>query len=100
MLLAGQTKADVESVPTDVVLQVFADRIVVLVTQLGKVGTLVRPRKPYRATSLSQCSCRYKLAFLPTHHSTIWSETLPTSKMHPQANCPIHHSLRRLHLYR
>lgn len=42
MLRAGQTKGEVESVPTEVVLQIFADRIMVLVTQLGKVGTLVR----------------------------------------------------------
>ena len=29
-------------VQTDVLLQAFSDRIVVLVTQLGKVGSLVR----------------------------------------------------------
>lgn len=42
MLRASQIKGEIESVPTEVVLQAFADRILILVTQLGKVGTLVR----------------------------------------------------------
>lgn len=37
-----QTAKVIEGFPTDIVVQYFADRIMVLVTQLGKVGSLVR----------------------------------------------------------
>ena len=33
---------DIESVRTQVIIQTFSDRVLVLVTQLQKVGTLVR----------------------------------------------------------
>lgn len=33
---------DLETIPTEVVIQTFSDRVLVLVTQLGKVGSLVR----------------------------------------------------------
>lgn len=38
----SQTSEELEGVPTDVVIQPFADQILVLITQLGKVGNLVR----------------------------------------------------------
>ena len=41
MLATCQTAKDIDGVPTEVLIQVFADRILVLVTQLGKVGNLV-----------------------------------------------------------
>ncbi|KZV75000.1 hypothetical protein PENSPDRAFT_681441 [Peniophora sp. CONT] len=50
MLRAGQTIGEVESVPTEVVLQIFADRILVLITQLGKVGTLIQASLPANAS--------------------------------------------------
>jgi hypothetical protein len=33
---------DIESVHTQVIIQTFSDRVLVIVTQLQKVGTLVR----------------------------------------------------------
>lgn len=41
MLVTSQTTKDLDGVSTEVLLQVFADRVLVLVTQLGKVGNLV-----------------------------------------------------------
>ena len=38
---------DIESVHTQVVIQTYSDRILVIVTQLQKVGTLVRKLCPY-----------------------------------------------------
>ena len=43
MLPSVNTVKEIEGVQTDVLLQVYADRILVLVTQLGKVGSLVSP---------------------------------------------------------
>lgn len=37
-----QTEQDVAGTPTEVLIQTFADRILVIVTQLGKVGSLVQ----------------------------------------------------------
>lgn len=42
MLQTAHINRIVSENQTDVVLQVFADRIIILVTQLGKVGNLVR----------------------------------------------------------
>lgn len=42
MLTYSQHSEEMEGIPTDVVVQPFADQILVLVTQLGKVGNLVR----------------------------------------------------------
>lgn len=39
-----QTSRELEGRDTQVFMQSFADRILVLVTQLGKVGNLVRPQ--------------------------------------------------------
>lgn len=41
MLQNAQLARTINDVHTDVVLQAFADRIIVLVTQVGKVGNLV-----------------------------------------------------------
>ena len=41
MLQTANIGREIEGVQTDVLLQAFADRILVLVTQLGKVGSLV-----------------------------------------------------------
>lgn len=41
MLPLQQTSRDLNGIPTQLMVQVFADRILVLVTQMGKVGTLV-----------------------------------------------------------
>ena len=41
MLQTANIAREIEGVQTDVLLQAFADRILVLVTQLGKVGSLV-----------------------------------------------------------
>ena len=44
MLQTANIARELVGVQTDVLLQAFADRIVVLVTQLGKVGSLVSGR--------------------------------------------------------
>ena len=44
MLQTANIARELEGIQTDVLLQAFADRIVVLVTQLGKVGSLVSGR--------------------------------------------------------
>ncbi|TDL28518.1 hypothetical protein BD410DRAFT_737920 [Rickenella mellea] len=41
-----QLSQQLDGVPTDVIIQHFADRILVLVTQLGKVGTLIQATLP------------------------------------------------------
>lgn len=41
MLQNAQLSRNINGVHTDVVLQTFSDRIIVLVTQVGKVGNLV-----------------------------------------------------------
>ena len=42
MLTQKQSSKVINGIHTEVVLQPFADRILILVTQLGKVGNLVR----------------------------------------------------------
>jgi hypothetical protein len=42
MLQTSQLTRTLEGIQTDVVFQAFTDQILVLITQLGKVGTLVR----------------------------------------------------------
>ena len=42
MLTQKQSSKVINGVKTEIVLQPFADRILVLITQLGKVGNLVR----------------------------------------------------------
>jgi len=37
---------DLNGTPTDIVFQIFADRILVLVTQIGKIGTLIQASIP------------------------------------------------------
>jgi len=42
MLIQKQSSKVINGIQTEVVLQPFADRILILITQLGKVGNLVR----------------------------------------------------------
>ncbi|TFK92311.1 hypothetical protein K466DRAFT_573158 [Polyporus arcularius HHB13444] len=46
MLQTANIAREIEGVQTDVLLQAFADRILVLVTQLGKVGSLIQATVP------------------------------------------------------
>lgn len=46
MITQKQSSKIINGVQTEVVLQPYADRILILITQLGKVGNLVRWRKP------------------------------------------------------
>ncbi|KAI0797993.1 hypothetical protein C8Q75DRAFT_801895 [Abortiporus biennis] len=46
MLPLLQTSITLEGVNTDVLIQTFADRILVLITQLGKVGNLIQASIP------------------------------------------------------
>lgn len=46
MLPSAQAIRDLDGVPTEVLLQAFADRVLVLVTQLGKVGNLIQATIP------------------------------------------------------
>ncbi|KAI0723953.1 hypothetical protein C8T65DRAFT_628008 [Cerioporus squamosus] len=46
MLQTANIARQIEGVQTDVLLQAFADRILVLVTQLGKVGSLIQATIP------------------------------------------------------
>lgn len=41
MLYPRQASKKLNEIPTDVLIQSYADRILVLVTQMGKVGNLV-----------------------------------------------------------
>jgi hypothetical protein len=41
LVASRQLSKDLEGIPTDVLVQKYADRVLVLVTQLGKVGNLV-----------------------------------------------------------
>ncbi|TFY72666.1 hypothetical protein EVG20_g346 [Dentipellis fragilis] len=46
MLQTAHIERNINSIRTEVLLQVFADRILVLVTQLGKVGNLIQATLP------------------------------------------------------
>ncbi|KAI0034862.1 hypothetical protein K488DRAFT_44550 [Vararia minispora EC-137] len=46
MLRPGQATREILSVPTEVVLQIYVDRVLILVTQLGKVGALIQASLP------------------------------------------------------
>jgi hypothetical protein len=41
MLSIHSRSVDLEGVPTEIMVQAFADRVLILVTQMGKVGNLV-----------------------------------------------------------
>lgn len=61
MLQSATTARELEGVQTDLLIQAFADRVVVLVTQLGKVGSLVRlPCPPTSLCMLLKYSHRFK----------------------------------------
>ncbi|KAI0664645.1 hypothetical protein C8Q70DRAFT_1048865 [Cubamyces menziesii] len=46
MLQTATVAREIDGVQTDVLIQAFADRILVLVTQLGKVGSLIQASMP------------------------------------------------------
>ncbi|KAI8989686.1 hypothetical protein BD414DRAFT_521970 [Trametes punicea] len=46
MIQTANIARDLDGVQTDVLLQAFADRILVLVTQIGKVGSLIQAAIP------------------------------------------------------
>ncbi|KAI0810970.1 hypothetical protein BC629DRAFT_1589711 [Irpex lacteus] len=52
MLTTSQLTRELEGIKTDVVIQAFADQILVLVTQLGKVGSLIQATMPDTAPLL------------------------------------------------
>ena len=72
-----QTAVEINGIHTDIIVQCFTDRIFVTVTQLQKMGTLVRPPppcslSPHHPSSLLalRCTLRTKLrAGLDTMHS-------------------------------
>ncbi|KAI0345161.1 hypothetical protein BDW22DRAFT_1354053 [Trametopsis cervina] len=53
MLATSQLTRELEGIHTDVILQVFGDQILVLITQLGKVGSLIQATIPDTAPLLS-----------------------------------------------
>ncbi|KIM87168.1 hypothetical protein PILCRDRAFT_815633 [Piloderma croceum F 1598] len=46
MLTSRQISRNLNGIPTEIVMQAFADRILVLITQMGKVGTLIQASMP------------------------------------------------------
>ncbi|KAI0093698.1 hypothetical protein BDY19DRAFT_989250 [Irpex rosettiformis] len=52
MLATSRLTKELEGIQTDVLIQVFADQILVLVTQLGKVGSLIQATMPDTAPLL------------------------------------------------
>ncbi|KIK49199.1 hypothetical protein CY34DRAFT_797138 [Suillus luteus UH-Slu-Lm8-n1] len=53
MLSIHSTSVELEGVHTDIMIQGFADRILVLVTQMGKVGNLIQASIPLTTPLLS-----------------------------------------------
>jgi proteasome assembly chaperone 3 len=51
---SSQTSREIAGIHTDVLLQHFADRILVLVTQMGKVGCLVHILSAFPRTKASR----------------------------------------------
>lgn len=96
MLSSANIVREIEGVQTEVLLQSFVDRILVLITQLGKVGSLVRlPSNSYqhfidgssRSRPLFHLQCRCCLHLLQIHLSPM--------SFHSQY---LHHPFN-LHLY-
>ncbi|KAF9651429.1 hypothetical protein BDM02DRAFT_3163009 [Thelephora ganbajun] len=56
MLTQKQSSKIINGVKTEVVLQPFADRILILITQLGKVGNLIQASIPQTTPLLAQLS--------------------------------------------
>lgn len=55
MLAVSHHAEELEGVQTDVVIQAYADQILVLITQLGKVGNLVRIRLHNMRYNTNKC---------------------------------------------
>jgi len=76
---------DIESVRTQVIIQTFSDRVLVLVTQVQKVGTLIQASVP-STTALSEASSPDDF---PSDASDATSNTLP----------PVHPSIDLTYLF-
>ena len=70
MLQSATSVRELEGIQTDVLLQAFADRIVVLVTQLGKVGSLVRSYPRARMHTVATLRYRSDSGHHPLDHAT------------------------------
>ncbi|KAM6500457.1 hypothetical protein JOM56_003471 [Amanita muscaria] len=55
-LTTGQATRNVDDRPTTVIVQPFADRVLVLITQLGKVGNLIQASLPPTTPSIPPSS--------------------------------------------
>ena len=66
MLIQKQTSKVINGIQTEVVLQPFADRIFILITQLGKVGNLVRWRKLLTAKTNTNFCAKIQASIPPT----------------------------------
>ena len=66
MLMQKQTSKVINGVHTEVVLQPFADRVLILITQLGKVGNLVRGRKLLTAQTNTDSCVKIQASIPPT----------------------------------
>lgn len=59
MLTVSHHAEELEGVQTDVVIQAYADQILVLITQLGKVGNLVRIRPQNKTCDITPTNAGY-----------------------------------------
>ncbi|KAL4077094.1 hypothetical protein V8B97DRAFT_1939591, partial [Scleroderma yunnanense] len=88
MLNFSQTSVDIDGVQTDILVQPFADRIFVLITQVGKVGNLIQVSMPSTAPLVaSGASDPFDpMDSLPTPPATIQLQSLlgSTSSEHLQ----------------
>lgn len=64
-MFPAHVRKEIHGVATDIVIQAFSDRILVLVTQLGKVGNLVHAFSlDHLSFPLTSSLARYKSAYL------------------------------------
>jgi len=92
MLTQKQSSKVINGVKTEVVLQPFADRILILITQLGKVGNLVRLGKLSTSEPILIFTRRYKHPYHRRH--LCWHSHLQTSR-----SPTLLHYLRHHHRY-
>lgn len=97
MLQTANIARELEGIQTDVLLQAFADRIVVLVTQLGKVGSLVSRTKTVLYAYFPSCAHRSRPPFHLPCLSYLPLLRIPSTPM--SFPFPSHHPASSLHLY-
>ena len=89
---------DIESVHTQVIIQTFSDRVLVIVTQLQKVGTLVRSLLFYSTIILSDATQIH--ASIPT---TVSLAETPSDDVAPDTGgstlAPVHPSIDLTYLF-